>query len=109
MTQKTSVCSNCAKTFTYDEFHAGFGDQGYLYCDSDETIVTWDSLSPDYIAIVGEVHPWMLDRNGKRSVEAAIVDCPYGGRFAYSALPRCPFCEAELPDLTPDPIYYAVT
>jgi len=109
MTQETTVCSNCAKTFTFEIFHAGFGDQGYLYCNLDETIVTWDSFSSGYVALVGEVHPWMLDQNQRQSVEAAIIDCPYGGRFAYSALPRCPHCETELPNLTPDPIYYAIT
>ena len=95
-------------SFASSGTHAGFGDQGYMYCDQDSTVVTWGAYDPTYVSIVGNVNPWMLDSAAKRRVEDAIVECPHGGRFSFEALPRCPHCRAELPDLAADPIYFVI-
>ena len=109
MTEEASFCTNCAQGFAYELVHARLSDQGYMYCDSDDAIVTWDSMSASYTAFVGDVHPWMLDQSGRELIEASVVDCPYGGHFSFSAVPRCAFCQAEVPDLIEDPTYYAIT
>jgi hypothetical protein len=61
-----------------------------MYCDHDATVVTWSSFDPTYRALVHQKHPWMLDPEERTVVEESIIDCPCGGRFFFSALPRCP-------------------
>lgn len=78
-----------------------------MYCDQDETVLTWDSYNPRYKRIAGK-HPWMLSPQEQGVVEAAIKPCPYGGHFTFASLPRCPSCNRELPDLVPSRIYMAI-
>jgi hypothetical protein len=91
------------------QYHAGFGDQGYLYCDSDETVLTWSSYDPIYRQLVPGTHPWMLDASGKKTVEEALKPCPHGGRFAFANPPRCPHCNEDISGVVPGDIYFVVT
>ena len=78
-----------------------------MYCDADETVLTWDTYSPAYSRLTPD-HPWMLDREGQRRVEAAVGPCPYGGRFAFDNPPLCPFCHESIAFLTPSREYFIV-
>src|SRR4051794_13458837 len=91
-------CNHCNTELHFQQYHAGFGDQGYMYCDQDSTVVTWSSYDPTYSSLSDRTHPWVLDDDAKRRVEDAIIECPHGGRFRFDALPRCPHCGTELPD-----------
>src|SRR4051794_31938673 len=79
-----------------------------MYCDQDSTVVTWSTFDPIYDSIVPNTHPWALSPDEQELVEAAIVDCPHGGRFRFAALPRCPHCGTELPKLAEVAIYFVV-
>jgi hypothetical protein len=70
MARYSDRCSACHREVGVERFHAGFGDQGFIYCDRDSTILTWDSLDPSWTSLVGEVHPWMLSPEQKVEVEA---------------------------------------
>lgn len=49
-----ATCPNCGRAFDYHEYHAGFGNQGFLYCDQDEAVLTWSSYDPTYETVVGQ-------------------------------------------------------
>lgn len=102
-------CSDCGKTAKIVQeypYHAGFGNQGFLYCDTCPAILEFDSYNPKYRAIVGDKHPWSLNSEEKKRVEDALKPCDDGGRFRFDALPRCPACNALLPDLLKDNVHF---
>jgi hypothetical protein len=109
MSHEIGRCPHCERELEYERYHAGFGDQGYLYCDQDATVVTWNSYDPTYSGLVGDTHPWMLDDQQKSRVERSVIACPSGGAFRFSANPRCPYCMGELPELKKDPIFFVIT
>jgi hypothetical protein len=71
-----------------------------MYCDRDETVVTWDVYSPSYMRITSKL-PWILAAEERQLVEAAIKPCPAGGRFAFANSPRCPQCYESVELLVP--------
>ena len=105
-------CPNCHRTFHVDQKyanHAGFGNQGFLYCDPCPNLVVFSSFDPRYTNKVGEVHPWMLMGSKKREVEDQLKACPCGGRFRFAATPRCPLCNEPIPSILPDSIHFIET
>ena len=102
-----ATCPHCGTTFEYQRYHAGFSNEGYMYCDQDDTVLTWGTYDRAYTRIVNKV-PWGLTADEQRAVEASLKPCPHGGHFAFSNLPRSPSCNGELPDLVPSKIYFAV-
>ncbi len=102
-------CPHCQRDFEYQQYHSGFGDQGYMYCDADEAVLTWSSYDPVYRGLVPGTHPWMLGEDGKATVEGALNDCPYGGHFRFGNLPRCPHCREDISSVVPGDIYFVVT
>lgn len=104
MSARTGLCTH---PLSYQRYHAGFSNLGYLYCDRDDTVLTWGAYNPHYKRIVDK-HPWLLTPEEKGVVEAALKPCPCGGRFAFANAPRCPHCRRARPDLALDPTYYVV-
>ena len=103
---KCSACSQITKVAQEYQFHAGFSNRGFLYCDSFPAILEFDTYNPKYVAIVGDKHPWSLNSEEKRRVEDALKPCRNEGRFRFDALPRCPVCNQTLPDLLKDEMHY---
>jgi rRNA maturation protein Nop10 len=101
-------CPHCGHEFTYQKYHAGFSNEGYMYCDRDETVFTWDAYAPSYLRLVDKL-PWMLSAVEQHLVEAAVRPCPNGGRFAFGNPPLCPSCHGDISALTPSREYYIVT
>ena len=83
VTKYSEPCPACGREVTVERFHAGFGNQGFRYCDRDSTVLTWDSYDPTWTGLVGEVHPWMLTPEQKDAVEGPHPMCPCGGRFRF--------------------------
>jgi len=79
-----------------------------MYCDHDETVLTWRSLGPEYGRVISSKHPWMLDADEQRRVEEALKPCPHGGHFAFANPPLCPFCHESVAFLVPSRVYYIV-
>lgn len=109
MNRHKATCPHCGEEFSYQRFHAGFSNLGYMYCDRDETVLTWGTYNTTYGRIAPDKHPWMLDRAEQQRVEAAIRPCPYGGRFSFTNPPLCPICHESVAFLVPDKEYYIVT
>lgn len=97
--EQTSRCKRCSHNFTFHRYHAGFSDLGYLYCDTDSTVLTWSSYDDAYESLVGKKHPWTLDIGEMELVERSIRACHCGGHFTFDASSRCPSCGAEQTDL----------
>ena len=103
-----AVCTHCNGEFTYYQRHSGFGDEGYMYCDSDETVLTMQFYGATYQSIMTKL-PWTLNEGEKQVVEAALKPCPFGGRFSFRNPPRCPHCFEDVSAVVPGGIYYVVT
>jgi hypothetical protein len=78
-----------------------------MYCDHDETVITWDAYDPRYVRVIAK-HPWMLNDGERASVEAALGPFPFGGLFSFRNVPRCRNCGAESRTLAVDPVYFVV-
>jgi hypothetical protein len=107
MTPSVTPCPICHRNLRYERIHAGFSNLGYMYCDQDETVLTWDAYDPRYTRVIDK-HPWMLDDDERASVEKALRPCPFGGSFSFRNLPHCPNCGAQLPTLAVQPVYFVV-
>ena len=102
-------CSACGETIKVPQkqpFHAGFSSRGFLYCDETAAILEFSPYNPNYVAVVGDKHPWALSEVEQRRVEDALKRCPTGGRFRFGAIPRCPKCQSPLVGLLRDDIHF---
>ncbi len=105
------TCPECRQQIKIKQphaYHARLSNQGFLYCDRDPTILVFSVYDPKYVDLVGEVHPWMLDRDQEERVETQLVQCPCGGRFLFSNAPRCPSCGASLASCLPSSLHYLI-
>ena len=102
------VCPYCKKIITVKgRYHAGFSNQGFLYCDKDSTVLVFDSYGRYYTKLIPNKPPWTLTGKEKELIESHLNQCPCGGSFGFSSKPKCPHCRRELPGLM-DTIYYVI-
>ena len=88
------------------QYHAGFGNQGFLYNDAGTLTLVWSSFDPAYVAIVGERHPWTLATPLQQKLEERLLPAPVGGCWRFSNPPRCRFCGHAIGAPIGDNIYY---
>jgi hypothetical protein len=104
-----ATCPHCGQRFTFRKYHSGFGDEGFMYCDNDECVLTWSFYGPNrYRQIIPRL-PWTLSDDDKRIVEASLKSCPFGGTFSFSNPPLCPVCFNDISAAVPGGIYYVVS
>ena len=111
MKEKISICRFCnySINIAYPKtIHAGFSNMGFMYCSKCPNLLTWGSYNREYMNIIQGKHPWDLNENEKNKVEDAIIKCECGGSFKFSAAPRCPNCNNEIPEILSDKIHYIV-
>lgn len=103
-------CPRCFKTIHLKQkypYHAGFSDQGFLYCNLCPNILLFSSYDPEFEKLVGKTKiPWSLSLEEKRKIESQLRPCPCGGRFRFDAYPRCPHCNKNVQSLLPDNIHF---
>lgn len=104
---RADACPSCGREILYERFHAGFSNEGFAYCDNDSTVLLWETFAPWYTAIVKK-HPWMLNDEERRRVEAMFPRCQCGGRFAFTNPPLCPHCRSDISSFVPAGIYFLV-
>lgn len=103
------VCPSCGRPVEYERFHAGFGDQGFIYGSNDATVLTWSAYDPNYLALVDAL-PWILSAEQQHAVEAEIASDIPGAPFRFDNPPRCPHCQHALLELADDSrAYFVVT
>ena len=78
-----------------------------MYCNKCGNILTWSTFDPKYRTMVDK-HPWSLTEEEKKKVEEAVIPCDCGGKFTFSANPRCSNCHNEIPGILPDNIHFVV-
>lgn len=103
------ACPGCAQVLASEHrrpHHAGFANEGFLYCDRDDTVVTFSTFDETYTRIVGDRHPWGLDRAQRDRVEARVLPCPCGGRFKFQNALRCTKCGHKLSGGIGETIYW---
>ena len=106
-------CRSCgSEVECRGRFHAGFDNTGFLYCDRDSTVLTFNSLDPTYEAIAGATQPWTLAEEGKpdvlRTIEDSLINCYCGGRFSFENPLRCPRCSGVFSEPMSQNIYFIV-
>jgi hypothetical protein len=103
------VCHQTFHTAQKQQYHAGFSNEGFLYCDSCPNIVVFSSYNPRYTHIAGNRHPWTLTEADLPLVESHLKPCPCGGHFRFAAAPRCPLCNASIREILRDSMHYVET
>ena len=105
------TCQACHREYPVkNRTHAGFSDQGFLYCDKDSTVLifhAYDSRFEETVRCCRCV-PWELSENEQKLVEAALIPCPCGGRFLFRNPLMCPSCGNPLAKPMMESIYYYV-
>ncbi len=102
-------CLNCGKTTLFDQpypYHAGFGNQGFLYNETGNSTLVWSSFDSDYGAIVGEKHPWRLTDDEQGRIEETLLPSPDGSPWGFEFPARCSACGSKIADAIGHSIYY---
>ncbi len=104
------TCGRCGFDNVFDQpyrYHAGFGDQGFLYNERGNRTLIWSCWDPGYCQLVGERNPWTLGPENRRKVEDALETDPAGGgRWLFQNVARCLKCGHEIADSMTGTIYY---
>jgi hypothetical protein len=104
-------CKHCGRDNDFDQpyaYHAGFGNQGFLYDDAGTLTLTWSSFDPAYEAVVGQKHPWALTQSDRDKLESRFGDAPSGGRWRFGNPARCVYCGGQISDSILQTIYFLV-
>jgi phage FluMu protein Com len=104
-------CGACKEANLFNQpypYHAGFGNQGFLYNKSGNATLTWSSFDPDYMAIVGSKHPWALTQEEKTKIEDALLPSPDGTPWGFDFPARCAHCNSPLAEPMTKQISYYV-
>jgi hypothetical protein len=108
-------CAACGNTNQFDQpypYHAGFGDQGFLYNAAGNCTLVWSILDPVYESLLARhspKQPWALTSEAQREFEQLLPPSPRGDRWRFSNPPRCQNCgEALSAPMGPESIYYLV-
>lgn len=95
------TCQHCKRRVQLKQkypYHAGFSNEGFLYCDKDSTVLTFNVYDPTFEKLAAGKLPWAPDFSDKekRKVEKHLKPCPCGGRFSFENHGRCPSCAAPI-------------
>ncbi len=105
----TITCSSCGHKNGFEQpypFHAGFGDQGFLYNDAGNLTLIWSCYDPAYEAVVGNDNPWSLTAEQRDLLESALCEAPSGGRWRFANPARCINCASPISSPITETIYY---
>ena len=89
-------------------YHAGFGNQGFLYNEAGTLTLIWSSFDPVYGALIDQTHPWALTEHQRSVVEEALSPAPAGGKWLFANPPRCKSCGATIGEPITGTISYLV-
>mgnify|MGYP000400859922 CR=1 FL=1 len=95
-------CPSCGAANVFEQpypFHAGVGDQGFLYNDAGNCTLVWSLYDGVYDALLARhlpADPWGLSPAAQREFEAMLPPSPHGDRWRFGNPPRCGGCRAAL-------------
>ena len=102
-------CTACQAVNVFKQpypYHAGFGNEGFLYNDAGTLTLVWGSYDAAYQAIVGQRHPWDLTTSLQVALEERLLPAPIGGSWRFSNPPRCRFCGHAIGQPIGENIYF---
>jgi len=102
-------CTHCGASNVFNQpyaYHAGFGDQGFLYSESGTCTLIWSAYDPAFEALVGKRNPWVLSRERQQILENALQPAPDGSRWLFSNPARCLTCGRPISGPMSQTIYY---
>src|SRR5690349_19852551 len=108
-TTTTLKCKACGRDNVFDQpypYHAGFGDQGFLYSDSGHYTLTWSWYDPVISRFFPEGSRWDRDTELRRRFERALHSAPDGGGWRSENPARCIHCSAPVAGSMLETIYY---
>ncbi|OGJ48990.1 hypothetical protein A2229_00470 [Candidatus Peregrinibacteria bacterium RIFOXYA2_FULL_33_7] len=101
------ICPKCNKKVKVaGAYHAGFGDDEYLYCHNCSKTLLIFIYDKIYNYLINGDFSWKLSNTSKNLIEKNLQDCDCGGNFRFNLEPRCPNCHKSLQELIPNEIYY---
>jgi hypothetical protein len=104
-------CPSCGHRNEFPQpypYHAGFGNQGFLYNDAGNLTLVWSSFDPAYEAIIGRQHPWTLTTEQEELLERVLRAAPYGGRWRFVNPARCLECAKPISGPISETISYLI-
>src|SRR2546427_561752 len=109
--QLTIACPHCRKANVFDQpyaYHAGFGDQGFMYSDSGHCTLVWS----DYDPVIKQFFPpgsqFSKDADIRARFERALRPAPDGGCWRFTNPARCLHCSEPIAASILEQIYYLV-
>ena len=102
-------CTGCGARNVFNQpyaYHAGFGDQGFLYNESGTCTLIWSAFDPTFQTLVGRANPWVLSRAKQQILEDALQPAPDGSRWLFSNPARCLTCGRPISGPMSQTIYY---
>jgi len=105
----TINCGSCGHKNDFEQpypFHAGFGDQGFLYNDAGNLTLVWSAFDPAYEATVGQGNAWALTAEQQSLLETALLYAASGGRWRFANPARCRSCASAISGPITETIYY---
>ncbi|HEU0070096.1 MAG TPA: hypothetical protein VFS04_02265 [Alphaproteobacteria bacterium] len=110
MTKSLKIkCASCGYENSFEQpyaYHAGFGNQGFLYNDAGNLTLIWSSFDPDYEKIIGRKHPWALTAEEQNRLENLLRPAPSGGAWRFANHARCGQCSRSIHGSITETIYY---
>ena len=103
------TCPSCGHGTVFQmpwPFHAGYGDQGFLYNEAGDRTLIWSSFDPDYQAAVGSKPPWALTDEERQKFEDRLPPAPSGGRWLFRNPARCVRCGNPISGPITETTYY---
>jgi hypothetical protein len=106
------TCPGCRAQITFDQpyaYHAGFGNQGFLYNEAGTLTLVWSTFDPAFDVLAGDRnHPWMLMPEVQTRIEAALAPSPAGDCWLFANPARCPSCAHPIRGSILTDIYFLV-
>jgi uncharacterized protein len=87
-------------------YHAGLGNQGFLYNEAGNRTLTWSWNDPDYAAIAGPKPPWALTGAERQELEDRLFLAPDGTRWLFRNPARCLRCGHPISGPVTETVYY---
>jgi len=105
------TCRKCGHINVFEQpyaYHAGFGDQGFLYNDDGNLTLTWSVYDTEYVKITGHQNPWVITEEKRQKFEDWLPPAPKGGKWKFKNPGRCLKCQSEIIPPIGKNIYYVL-
>jgi hypothetical protein len=92
-------CDSCGYENEFAQpypYHAGFGNQGFLYNNAGNLTLVWSLYDSDYEALVGGKDALHFTDEDRATIESSLLPARFGGRFRFANPARCKQCRSEI-------------